>query len=292
MTPIFVVVPLSLGAQYRPHRASPCSHPQPHYGLHSTVSTNRKKLRTAWRARQASRGLKARCLAPPCCPQPQGWLSSCLSTLEEVFATKESLKACSGRSKSTRRTLPKTTALNVQREMESGRETLPFTPSYVKPCLSETLSINSLARACSFRAFHGRAFHSFFRSPLSLTCGSEPWGKLATFLSAPENALALSQLVQMLYQTLKYLSHLYFQRQHEQHEKYAAISGVGVKAAAIQRVKLSITPRRSLLASLPCCHIKSVHPHTAIGRCQLSFQRVLLLVRSPDDTLLSQSNSH
>lgn len=135
MTPIFVVVPLSLGAEYRPHRAvlgmrliglsllpPPTSLWAPFYSQH------KQKLRTAWRERQAFRGLKARCLAPPCCPQPQGWLSSCLSTLEEVFATKESLKACSGRSKSTRRTLPKTTALNVQREMESRRETLPSTP--------------------------------------------------------------------------------------------------------------------------------------------------------------------
>lgn len=132
----------------------------------------------------------------------------------------------------------------------------------------------------------------FTRSPLSLTWGLEPWGNLITFPSAPENTLALSQLVQMLYQVLKYLSHLYFQREHERHEESTTIPRADANTAAIQRVKLSITPQRSLLASLLCCHIKSVHPHTAIGRCQLSFQRVLLLVRNPDDTLLPQPSSH
>lgn len=125
-----------------PQRAHPLHQPlpaptqQPHYG--TPFYSQRKTGAQNSLERQTSWGLKARCLAPPCCSKPKGWLSAALE--EEGFAAKESRSAPWGRSKCTRRTLPITAAFNTQKEVESWRETLPSTLKLLHPMLSENLS--------------------------------------------------------------------------------------------------------------------------------------------------------
>lgn len=131
---------------HQAHQPLPAPTPQPHYGApfysqHKTGAQNSLE-------RQASWGLKARCLAPPCCPQPKGLAECCWSPREEEgFAAKESWSALLGRSKCIR-TLPTTTAFNVQQEVESRGETLPSTPELLQTMLSENLpQLNILSKS-------------------------------------------------------------------------------------------------------------------------------------------------
>jgi hypothetical protein len=86
-------------------------------------------------------------------------------------------------------------------------------------------------------------------------------------------------------------NHFYFQRKHGQCEESTTISTTGFKTTAMQKIKLNISPQISLLITLTRCHIKTVHPHVAIGSHQLSFQRILSLVRNPDDTCSTAQQS-
>lgn len=68
-------------------------------------------------------------------------------------------------------------------------------------------------------------------------------------------------------QTSNIQNRFYFQRKHRDDEEDTSISQICFKAFATGRVKLSTTPLRPLLISATHCHIKSLHPHTAIRGC-------------------------
>lgn len=83
----------------------------------------------------------------------------------------------------------------------------------------------------------------------------------------------------------------YFQRRCGGYEGYTTISRIHFKTTAIRRVKLSTTLRRLLLISLTRCHIKSVHPHTAIRGCRTALPESSVSSENPDDTFLTAQQS-